>query len=80
MIRSIKKLKNRSIKIIRKLLQNITIFCFHIVLFKLKDALVNLAKIIGILKYIKCEGKFNLKKFFATTLNIFSSLKLNQNK
>ncbi len=45
--------KNRSIKIIRKLLQNITIFCFHIVLFKLKDALVNLAKIIGILKYIK---------------------------
>lgn len=45
--------KSRIIKIIRKLTQNVFIFFFNILIFKLKSALENLAKILGIFKYIK---------------------------
>lgn len=45
--------KSRIIKVLRKLVQNISIFCINIVVFKFKDAQINLAKIIGILKYVK---------------------------
>jgi len=48
------KQKNlRMIKIIRKILQNLILFFFNIIFFQLKKVIVNLSKIIGILKFIK---------------------------
>ena len=48
------KQKNlRMIKIVRKILQNLILFFFNIIFFQLKKVIVNLSKIIGILKFIK---------------------------
>ena len=44
--------KFRILKIIRKLLQNIMFFFFNSVLFKLKQALINFANIMGVFKFL----------------------------
>ena len=51
--------KVRTLKIFRKLIQNLILFFFNILIFQLKDLLNNVAKLAGILKFIK----FYFKKF-----------------
>ena len=51
--------KVRTLKIFRKLIQNLILFFFNILIFQLKDLLNNAAKLAGILKFIK----FYFKKF-----------------
>ena len=45
--------KLKVVKIIRKFFQNLIFFIFNIVIFQLKEALNNIAKITGTLKFIK---------------------------
>ena len=51
--------KLRFIKVLRKFIQNLILFCFNIIIFKLKESKINLAKINGIIKFII----FYLKSF-----------------
>ena len=54
--------KIRIIKVFRKIFQFLIIFFFKIVFFKLKDAIINLAKLLGVLKYLNfyCKKKLNI--------------------
>lgn len=54
--------KIRIIKVFRKFFQFFVIFFFKIAIFKLKDAIIYLAKLIGILKYLNfyCKKKFDI--------------------
>ena len=47
-----KNRKIRIIKVIRKLIQNIILFFFNIIRFKLKDSIKNYANFLGIIKFI----------------------------
>ena len=48
------KVKNlRFLKVFRQLLQNIFFFIFNILIFRLKHFMKNIAKVLGILKFIK---------------------------
>ena len=54
--------KNRIIKVFRKIFQFLIIFFFKIAFFKLKDAIIILAKLLGVFKYLNfyCKKKLNI--------------------